>query len=520
MESYHQQLLDPRTYPEACHTVSFLETHISRLYLTERHVYKFKKPLDLGFLDFTTLERRHHFCCEEVRLNRRFTPDTYLGVSTLCRDDSRVRVDGTGEVVDYAVRMRRLPEERMLGNMIRSQVHGLPEEMSRLAQHLVTIWEHAPVCRNLKDGPNADVVSRNCRENLEQTRPFIGTSLTPLAHDLACRYTEKALSAQRPLLLRREAEGHVRDGHGDLHTGNICMTDPIRVYDCIEFNRHFRVADVAADLAFLLMDLDFLGRRDLAARFLERYLDLSHDTDLDRLLPFYKFYRAWVRGKVESLLAAEAETEATVRHEAVTLAWRYFNLALGSLLGSGLYLTVGRMGVGKSSLAKALAEVTGAQRLRSDVVRKELAGLIAETPAAEPFGTGLYRAGMTRTTYDTLLDRADKELARGETVIIDASFARQVERERFLALAARRRVPVWLLHLQCPDDIALRRLDRRQAEGRDASDGRRELFAAQASIFEPLGSHENVIEIDSTANLDYNVQGVVSTALQHQGVEP
>jgi aminoglycoside phosphotransferase family enzyme/predicted kinase len=509
----HRQLLDPATYPEPTGSVSFHETHISRVYLTDNHAYKLKKPLNLGFLDYSTLEKRHFFCQEETRLNRRFAPQTYLGVVALRNAQGRLRFNGSGVLVDYAVLMQRLPETRMLDHLLDSAAPELPGEIERLARHLPSLFMAAPVCREDVPGGNAVVVRANCVENLRQTEAAIGHALSMEAHRLMASLSNGLLEKLTPLLRQREAAGFVRDGHGDLHARNICMTEPIQVYDCIEFCRRFRVADMAAELAFLLMDLDFRGRQDLARQFLETYHQYTPDHALPELLPFYKSYRAWVRGKVESLLAGENDVDATTRQQALAESRRYFNLALGYHAPAALLMTSGLMGVGKSTLARNLALALGGIVLRSDVVRKELAGIPLAQHQADAFGQGLYSSAMTASTYAELYQRARRLLKHGETVIIDASFARKAERKTFLDLAVELDRPAWLLHVHCDRATVIARLDRRRAEGRDASDGRRELLEAQADIFEALHPGPGLIEIDSSNDVDYNVQAILCQLL-------
>lgn len=512
-QEMHQQLLDPATYPEPTGCVEYRETHISRVYLTDHYAYKLKKPLALGFLDFSTLERRGFFCAEEVRLNRRFAPDTYLGVARLQMDQGILRFNGRGSLVEYAVHMRRLPDERMLDRLIDDASPDLPDEIERLARHLAPLLGTSAICRNEADGAHAEVVRGNCEENLAQTLPVIGRTLSAQAHRVMTEITRSQLARLEPIFAAREKHGYVRDGHGDLHARNICMTDPIRIYDCIEFCRRFRVDDIAAELAFLLMDLDFRGRRDLSERFLATYQDDASDPDLFSLLPFYKSYRAWVRGKVEALLADEPEVAPELRQQAIERSRRYFNLAIGYHVPPLLLLTAGLMGVGKSTFARALAGALGAELLRSDVIRKELAARATDSRHAEAFGEGLYAPAMTARTYAELLQQAERLLGRGKTVVVDASFARQADRRDFLALASRLAIPARLLHLHCEKATAMARLDQRQAEGRDASDGRRELFEAQAAVFDPFPGGPGTIAIDSSAAVDYNVQNILCQLL-------
>ncbi len=512
MDRFHQQLLAPSTYPETTQSVAFKETHISRIYLTDTHVYKFKKPLNLGFLDFSTLEKRHHFCHEEVRLNRRFTTDIYLGVVELRQQNGKVCFSNRGQLIDYAVQMHRLPGNRMLDQLIKTNSADLPDEMPRLSLALHAVMKRAEICRN-EAVRNVEGVKHNCVENFSQTKAAIGTALTSQAHTLMQKATQNDLAALEAIMIEREVNGFVRDGHGDLHTANICMTDPVCIYDCIEFNRRFRVADVVADLAFLIMDLEFRGRRDLADKLILHYQAHSGDRDFNRLLPFYKRYRAWVRGKVEAMLAADLETTLATREEAEGLACCYFNLALGYLLKPTLFLTSGLMGVGKTTLANALSRATGATHLRSDVVRKQLAGLPEKQSCLDDFGKGLYSKEMTERTYAELFRAATKIISRQGSVVVDASFAKNDQRKKFIRFAEQAKCPVWLLHLECSDILAFKRLDQRIG---DASDGRRELYAKQKTDFSPIPSTMSVVTVDTSLPVDYNVQSLLCRVLSDQ----
>ena len=512
MNNVLQQQLTPQAFPEATGPVEFKETHISRIYLTRHYVYKVKKNLNLGFLDFASLENRRHFCQEEVRLNRRFTNDLYLDVVELRSADGHPNFCGDGELIDYAVRMRRLPEERMLNQMIANEAADLRDEMPRLAHHLSWMFDRAEVCRDQKL-QNAAIVTRNSRDNFSQTCSFPESLLCPSAHRVMATICEQDLARLEETFRKRETDGMVRDGHGDLHTGNVCMTDPIQVYDCIEFNDQFRIADVAADLAFLLMDLDFLGRRDLAEQLLTDYLNISGDRNLDSILPFYKRYRAWVRGKVDGILATEADVDKELRQQAGKLARGYFNLAMGYALQPTLLLTCGLMGSGKTTLAKRLTAATGASLLRSDQVRKGLAGLPPLQSDHSSFQCGIYTPEMSEKTYRELAEYTLKLLTAGKSVIVDAAFGDSALRQRFIQLAAGLGRQAWLLHVHCPDHINLQRLKQRE---NDISDGRPELFYAQQQEFSPPSSTENVISVDSLLEVDYNVQQVLTTVLAVQ----
>lgn len=503
----HHAMLKSTFYPGESGQVDFHETHISRLYLTRDHVYKMKKPVNFQFLDFTTLEKRHFYCTEELRLNQRLCPDTYQEVLEIRRDGDFFRLGpGSGEIVDYLLRMKRLPGGAMLSNLLAKGDPSLPREMERLGRHLAA-WHCVQPPVSGDENSDLERIRQNWDENLRQTAPLVNRLLTIDAQDLMRQRVEAFLTEQSPLLRKRQATGQVIDGHGDLHTEHICLTDPIRIYDCIEFNERFRLADRLADLAFLLMDLEYRGRRDLSARLLRAYDDTwGEDTDGPRLLSFYKSYRAWVRGKVLGFLAQDPEADAGTRADAVARGCRYFSLALGYLCPTGLILTCGLMGTGKSVLAAELATALGAIQLRSDELRKKLAGLSPLNRELSAFGEGLYNREATERTYRALAIRAEAHLAAGRTVIVDASFAGKDRRDEFRALAQRQRRPLTLLWMNCPDELLLKRLRHRQG---DASDGRPELLEKQKEIFQsPLGE-SRVLPVDTRDEVAYNVQRII-----------
>lgn len=516
--SLHQALSRSNAYPDGSAPLGFRETHVSRLYLHRDRVYKVKKPVDFGFLNFTSLDRRRFYCQEEVRLNTRFAPDTYLGVVEIRYDGGQIRIDGQGEIIDYAVLMRRLPEERMLDHLLVEQARELPARMDQLAARLVQLHRDSVICRHEGGQSNLEIVRANWRENFQQAETSAGDTLLAAARTQIQAYVEAYLERQAALLLQREADGWVRDGHGDLHAEHICLTDPICIYDCIEFNRRFRVADLSADLAFLLMDLDRRGRSDLAQRLLRRYRELEPEAaGPDHLLHFYRLYRAFVRGKVAAFLANDQQAAMAQRQAAQSEARAYFNLALGYLASPALILVSGLMGVGKSTLAAPLAAALGGLWLRSDQLRKALAGLPADRPQAVPFGSGIYRSELSRRTYGVLAAQARQALARGQSVVADASFAQACDRRKMLAVARQAGVPLLLLQLHCPLEVARERLDQRQAAGGDPSDGRSALQQAQLQQWQQPAAAERPYPVDTTLGVDYNVQLILSTLLERTG---
>jgi hypothetical protein len=311
----------------------------------------------------------------------------------------------------------------------------------------------------------------------------------------------------------REAAGRVRDGHGDLHADHICLTYPICIYDCIEFNRRFRVGDILADLAFLLMDLDKRGRQDLARIIEQTWSSLLGEEIDPALLRFYEIYRAFVRGKVNSFLVDDPELPEKEQMAARQRAMEYFDLALGYLVPPTLFVTCGTMGVGKTMLSRALSLAVRGTHLRSDIVRKELFGLDPRQHHPEAFGVGLYDPVRSRQTYEQLLKLAGSEIAAGQSVIVDAAFGDQEERQRFRQLASAAGLPFVLLYLHCDEELTRQRLTQRWEEGTDPSDGRPEILQQQLRSFTQPTPNENAIVIDTGRECHDNIQIILLNLL-------
>ncbi len=277
--------------------VGLVETHISWLFFTGRFVYKVKKPVNFGFLDFTTLERRRFFCLEELRLNQRLSPDVYLGVVAIWEEGGRYAMQETGRIVEYAVKMRQLPADRWLSGLLK-RGDATPALMRRIARRIAAFHAVAEVGEPARHVGGIDTVRFNTQENFSQTREQVGVTVAVEIQDRVQAYTEAFLDARSEVFARREREGRIRDCHGDLHADQICVEDGIAFIDCIEFNERFRYGDVAADIAFPAMDVDYYGRPDLSAELVREYVAASGDADALAVLDFYKCYRAFTRGKV------------------------------------------------------------------------------------------------------------------------------------------------------------------------------------------------------------------------------
>jgi len=321
-----QALLDPETYPDSPPRVELTQTQMSFVLIAGDLVYKVKKPVNLGYLDYTTLAKRRFFCQKEVELNRRLCPDAYLGVVTITEQEGQISIDGRGRPLEYAVKMRRLPQEAMMNVMLAADKVS-PEMLVAVAGKLAEFHGRAETNATISAFGALDIIRQNTAENFEQTEKYIGTTIFPEKYQRIKAYTGNFLVQNAPLFRRRISEGKIRDCHGDLHAAHICFWNGICIYDCIEFNDRFRYGDVASEVAFLAMDLDHYGRADLSRHFVSAYMAASGDTELKSLLNFYKCYRAYVRGKVESFKLDDPHIAKAEKEKILAIARDYFELA-------------------------------------------------------------------------------------------------------------------------------------------------------------------------------------------------
>ena len=319
-------LLNPKAYPDTTKGVELAQTQMSFVFLTDDYVYKVKKPVNLGYLDYTTLDRRQFYCQKEVELNQRLCPDVYLGVVPITQDKDDISVGGRGKIIEYAVKMRRLHQEAMMDVLLANNQVS-PEMVTRVAQKLVEFHQRAETNANISVFGNLDTITQNTEENFTQTERYIGNTISPEKYQHIKEYTDSFIRENAPLFHKRIKEGRIRDCHGDLHAAHICFSNGICIHDCIEFNDRFRYCDVASEVSFLAMDLDHYGRTDLSHHFVNAYIVQSQDKELLELLNFYKCYRAYVRGKVENFKLDDPHISQEEKTKILAVAKRYFELA-------------------------------------------------------------------------------------------------------------------------------------------------------------------------------------------------
>lgn len=484
-------LLHPGAYPERPQSIELVETHISYVFLTGQHVYKVKKPVAFGFLDFTTVERRRYFCHMEVILNRRLAPDVYLGVVEIREKAGSYAVEGPGTTVEYAVKMRQLPRERVLSRLLHPSAEGQAshDDIRRIARLVADFHSRADASPYLVRLGGIGAVRQNTRENFQQTVEYIGLALSQEEHDDLRAYTEAFLEVREALFRQRAEGGRIRDCHGDLRAAHVFLENGISIIDCIEFNERFRYSDVTSDVAFLAMDLDRHGRPDLSHTLAEEYVRLSRDSGVWDFLDFYKVYRACVRGKVECFRLKDTTLSQGEKDEALQRARTYFRLArsyLAKVRRPALFITSGLVGTGKSHVATGLARHWGLEMVSSDMARKELAGVPPTEHRFEPFQEGIYSPQLSARTYQHLLQQAEGYLSQGKSVILDASFRQARERRQAAILAHEKGAYFFALECVAPEAVVKERLERRLQREGETSDGRWETYQHQRGVFEPL----------------------------------
>jgi aminoglycoside phosphotransferase family enzyme/predicted kinase len=511
----------PEMYPHRPDEVTLVQTHISYVFLAGSEVYKIKKPVRFPFLDFSTLERRRFFCGEELRLNRRLAAEIYLEVVGIRREGAgyRLTTEDDKEAIEYAVRMRRLPGDRILTALL-ERGEAESELIDSLVDLLAKFHAEARADDEVTACGSPSSVARLLEDNFSSARRFRDQSIASGDDDAIQAYSRRFIAGHESLLRRRQAERRIRECHGDLHTEHVCCTDPIAIFDCIEFDPRLRSCDVAAEIAFLKMDLDFHERGDLADRMVSRYAQVARDPELSTLIPFYACYRAYVRGLVDSLTAAEREVTPADRQLAARGARRHFELAYRYTWAGarGLLVVSGLSGTGKSTLAEAIRQRTGFAHINTDLVRKRLAGIEPRARLSGKEAEQLYAPEMSARTYATMYAEASAVLESGRAAIIDGTFQRRQDRDEARQLAARHGAPILIVECECDADEVHRRLTHRQQVGESASDADWQIYLQQRGNREPIDPSEtDVLRVDTSRSrrvVVSSVEGILRERLE------
>ena len=491
-------LYRPSVYPHPVERVEHIETHISHVFLAGRFAYKLKKPVDLGFLDFSTLERRRHCCEEELRLNRRLSPDLYLDLVAITGTPHAPRFGGPGEVLEYAVRMRRFPQESLLTQQVLSG-----PLIDTLAEQVADFHARIPIAAPETRFGTPEAILAPIIESLAQIRGRGGCPEPCERLDRLETWVHERWRLLTPVFERRRLGGHVRECHGDMHRGNIALVDgEIRIFDAIEFAPALRWIDTASEIAFLVMDLEEAGETALARRFLNRYLERGGDYELLEVLDLYKVYRALVRAKVAAIRLGQPGLSPEERARERDHCTRYLVLADADTeaRAPSLIMICGLSGSGKSHLARQLREHIPLIHLRSDIERKRLFGIPEVATTRASLDDGIYFPAATEWTYARLLRLSESILSAGYAVMVDATFIAQARRARFWSLAERLRVPVAILALDAPLEVLRDRIRRRCLAMEDASDADLCVLDRQRAAFQTLQPEERAraVTIDTS----------------------
>ena len=495
-----QQMLQPSFYPhEVVEPVQLIQTHISYILLTGKYVYKLKKPMNFGFLDFSTLEKRQYFCREELRLNYRGAAELYIEVLPITQVGSNYQLYGTGKVVEYVLKMYQFPQENLLSSMFDTKT--LEEKhLVELGEMLALYHKLAEMNDYIRSFGKVTQLRKAIDENYEQTEKYIGSLQTKVKFDETKAYSDRFFAERQELLDQRVQGNFIRECHGDLHLRNIALwQDKILMFDCIEFNESFRFVDVMYDVAFIVMDLEARHRQDLGNLFLNTYLEKTGDWEGLQVLPLYLSRQAYVRAKVTSFLLDDSQISAEAKEEAsktasnyYTQAWEYTKPHQGKLM-----IMSGLSGSGKSTTAHYLSRKLGAIQIRSDAVRKHLAGILLKSKGADE----IYTSAMTQKTYRRLLDLGIILTRQGFSVILDAKYDLQALRQKVIQEAEENNIPLQIIQCEAPIEVIKQRLKNRNGDISDATVG---LLNSQIENSEPLTKREKelLITVNTTQPLE------------------
>jgi aminoglycoside phosphotransferase family enzyme/predicted kinase len=508
-----EYLLKPEHHTESVQKVELEQTQMSFVLLAGQFVYKIKKPVDLGYLDYSSLEKRFYYCNKEIELNRRLCPEMYLSAVPISQRGKCFVLNDKSNIVEFAVKMKRLPVEKMMDYLLNRNL-VIPDMVTRLADKLVEFHSIASTNKNIRYYGSPEAVMINTEENFNQTEKYVPKIIKEKQFRDLKEYSLSFVENNKSLFNKRVADRRIRDCHGDLHAAHINFLNGICIYDCIEFNDRFRYGDVASEISFLAMDIDHHGHAPLSRLFVQRYIESSNDSGIEKLIKFYKVYRAYIRGKVSCFKLDDPFISPEEHRQTAFSAQSYFQLAYSYITSKPtLLITVGLVGSGKSTLVNELVKRLGITSLSSDIIRKELVGIPSDSPQIEHFEEGIYSPEFSRKTYDTLFKRARSFLEKGESVVIDASFIRRDERNKARQLAHNTGANILFIEVRANYSLIKDRLNQRSRE-QSISDGHWEIYLRQHKVFESIDVAKNHLIINSALDLNSNVTNIVERILE------
>lgn len=495
-DSLIEWMSEPEFYPHAVHSpIKALQTHISYIFLTGDYAYKLKKPVDLGFLDFSTLEKREYYCQQELALNQPIAPDIYLEVLPITQQQEALELNGKGETVEYALKMRQFPQSALLSEM-EKQGHLTESLLAQLGKRVARFHQNTKTNDYIRQFGEPEAIKEAIDNNYKQTEQYIGVTQTQQQFAETKTFTDRFCQESYSLLKQRVQNHLIRECHGDLHLKNICLwQDKIQLFDRIEFNEPFRFVDVMYDVAFTVMDLDFRGCTELGNIFLNSYLEYTGDWTGVPVLPLYLTRQAYVRAKVNSIMLDDShisqEEKQQAREQAIEyyhLAWQYTQPQQGRF-----WMMSGLSGSGKTTVAREIAKQYNGIHLRSDAVRKHLAGIDVEETGSEE----IYSGEMNEKTYEKLLEIGVLLASQGWSVILDGKYDKQPLREAVIKEAQAYGLPLQIVHCEAPMAVLRDRLAKRKG---DISDASASLLAQQQANADPFLETEQsyLLTIDTT----------------------
>ncbi|WP_454063686.1 bifunctional aminoglycoside phosphotransferase/ATP-binding protein [Candidatus Nitrospira salsa] len=506
-----QSLQNSALYDHDISQFELLETHISWVLLTGPYAYKFKKPVNLGFLDFSTLEQRRFFCREELRLNRRLAPDFYLELVSIFGTPESPTLNGSGEPIEYAVKMKQFPPKALLSQQI-LESNVTSSHIDELAKSIARFHTHTTVADSSSTFGTPNLLRRPAMSNFEHLVTTPCNVISTQDVEQLKQWTEAEHARCVEHFKNRKSRGYIRECHGDLHLGNIALVEnTIVIFDCIEFNEEFRWIDVINEVAFVVMDLIDRGASQLAWRLLNTYLEQTGDYEGLRTFRYYLTYRAMVRAKVTGIRLSQDEKESAEVSKLTEELKKYVALA-GSFTKSPhpvLLITHGLSGSGKTTVSQALLESLGAIRIRSDIERKRLLGIPETRKTDKQHTSKVYSKDSTQATYTQLAMLARNILQSGLPVIVDATFLKRAHRDTFAKLAKELQVPFVILDIHAPEAILRQRVISRLKAGRDASEADITVLEQQLSQDEPFSPTEQPFVMEIPTEQPNNLNDVL-----------